>query len=63
MGIIPFGDKSVQKVVAAKAAGTQPNVVYMDTSMDQYANGWFIVIDDYITNEVRAEVYDWAWKM
>ena len=61
--VIPFADQGVQKVVAAKAAGTQPNVVYMDTSFDQYANGWFIAIDDYITDEDRADVYDWAWNM
>ncbi|MCX6042753.1 MAG: extracellular solute-binding protein [Caldilinea sp.] len=61
--VIPFADQGVQKVVAAKASGTQPNAVYMDASYDQFGNGWFIAIDSYIDEEDRADIYDWAWGM
>lgn len=61
--VIPFADGGVQKVVAAKASGTQPNAVYMDASYEQFANNWFIAINDYITEEDRADIYDWAWEM
>ena len=61
--VIPFADQGVQKVVAAKASGTQPNAVYMDASYDQFGNGWFIAINDYIDDDDRADVYEWAWGM
>lgn len=61
--IIPFADQGVQKVVAAKASGTQPNAVYMDASYDQFANGWFIAINDYIDDDDRSDIYEWAWAM